>query len=313
VGIAGLGMVGTPLKKWFEEKGYKRGKDLFCFDADNSKGYLDDISFADVVFVCVPTSSKEDGSCDIGVVESVVSQFQNSDKVIVIKSTVTPGTTKYLSQKYGLHVLFCPEFLTESRAWEDFIRPDRQIMGHGSPKARRHLNAVLRILPQGSFQSPGVFGTYDFYEVDSTEAEMAKYAGNVFGAVKVAFSNILADFASAIGADYEKVKMLVSHDRRIGGAWMDVFQGNYRGFGGYCFPKDFRAFISFAENLIENFPENDNKNTEVMKKAVSVLKSVWDYNEALLNSQGLTIKDVSAHGAAVKCKTGILKNKNKGA
>ena len=100
IGIVGLGMVGGPVKRWFEElNGYKRGKDLFCYDADPKKGYIDDVNMADVIFIAVPTPSNPDGSCNVSIVELAVSKIKDN-KIVVIKSTVSPGTVERLQKKY---------------------------------------------------------------------------------------------------------------------------------------------------------------------------------------------------------------------
>ena len=124
IGVVGVGMVGGAVKKYFEIKGFKRGRDLFCFDADPKKGFKDDVSAADIVFVAVPTPSKKDGSCDTGIIESVIKKYSPSSKVMVIKSTVVPGTTERLAQKYNCALIFSPEFLTEAKSWENMINPD---------------------------------------------------------------------------------------------------------------------------------------------------------------------------------------------
>src|SRR3990167_707539 len=130
IGIIGLGMVGEPIRRWFEEiNGFKRGRELFCYDADPKKSYTDDVNKADIVFVSVPTPSNPDGSCNTSIVESAVAGLKNG-KIIVVKSTVPPGTVADLQKKYPKkRLIFNPEFLTESQAWEDFISPDRQIIG----------------------------------------------------------------------------------------------------------------------------------------------------------------------------------------
>lgn len=302
IGIIGLGMVGAPLMRWFLQKGWKRGADLFCYDSDPQKDYSDDVSKADTVFICVPTPSNPDGSCNTSIVKSVVSQLPAGNRVIVVKSTVPPGTTADLRKKYKNkgHFLFNPEFLTEAQAWEDFIKPDRQIVAPAREDSKQFSFSILNILPMASFRSPGVEGTYDFYGANSTEAELAKYGGNTFGAIKVSFANILADFCKALNVDYENVRRLISNDSRINGAWTDVFHGKYRGFGGFCFPKDLKALIMHGEKMLANFDKKGKKEKVVFKKALDVLKSVWDYNEALLKSQGLTIRDVSIHDSEFK-------------
>jgi UDP-N-acetyl-D-mannosaminuronate dehydrogenase len=96
VGIIGIGMVGGPIKRWFEEcLKYRRGKDLFCYDTNPKKGFNDDINKADIVFVTVPTPANSDGGCNLSVVESAVGAISDG-KIIVVKSTVPPGTIENL-------------------------------------------------------------------------------------------------------------------------------------------------------------------------------------------------------------------------
>ena len=92
-------MVGTPLLKFFLESGWKRGKNLFCFDSFK-KEYSDSLKSANIIFVCVPTPVRTDGSCDIRIVEEVIKTHKDKNKVFVIKSTVEPGTAQKLQDKY---------------------------------------------------------------------------------------------------------------------------------------------------------------------------------------------------------------------
>ena len=191
------------------------------------------------------------------------------------------------------------------------MRPDRQVVGH-TAKSLPHAGAVLKLLPKAFFSSPGVLGTYNFIRVSSSEAEMGKYGGNVFGAMKVAYANILADFSEALerihkkdGIDvpvsYENVRKMVSHDARIGDSWMDVKYGKYRGFGGYCFPKDVDAFINFGSKLVKKMNAvNDKTNKRLVVSGLKFLKAIKNYNEELLRSQGLSSKIVSSHDNDLK-------------
>lgn len=311
VGIIGLGMVGEPVRRWFEDfNGYKRGKDLFCYDADPKKSFKDDVNRSDVVFVAVPTPPNPDGSCNTSIVESVVSQIKDG-KVVVVKSTVSPGTVQRLQDKYPKkRFIFNPEFLTESQAWEDFISPDRQIV---STTAKSETDAVeiLNLLPRKNFIRPWT-SDYAKKSVNTTEAEMGKYASNVFGFIKVAYGNILADLAHAMTlkyaaekkktkVNYENIKDLISADLRIGPAWLNVSHGNYCGAGGYCFPKDMAAFISFAETVAQQLGKNktDPSFMKVLNKGIGVLKAVEGYNVELLKAQGLTVDDVSKHNKEI--------------
>ena len=314
IGIVGLGMVGEPIKRWFEEqRGYKRGRDLFCYDTDSKKGYSDDINKADIIFVSVPTPPNPNGSCNISIVENTVNNLKDG-KIVVIKSTVTPGTVEKLQKRHPKKLfLFNPEFLTETQAWLDFLKPDRQIIGF-TKKSISDAKEILLLLPSAPFVRPGQLDYSTKKQVNATEAEIAKYGANVFGYLKVIYGNILADVAYALsnefknekidsGVDYENIKEIISADGRIGPAWLDVNHGNYCGAGGYCFPKDMAAFIGFVGHLIKNLEmtgkksksKTDNGLIDSLKNGKRVLESVHGYNKGLLKWQNLTIDEMSKH------------------
>lgn len=284
VGIIGVGMVGTPLKRWFEERQeYVRGHDLFLSDTDPAKGFFDDINRADVIFISVPTPRTETGAAGLGAVATAFEKIADG-KIAVLKSTVPPGTAEHFQKmRPGLKVLFNPEFLTEKRAWEDFVKPDRQIVGFTSVSIdAAHL--VLSLLPKAPFMSPWGVNTYRPVKITATEAEIIKYGGNVYFARKINFANALADLAGLHGADYENVRLAMSADYRIGDSHLDVAHGGYRGFGGYCFPKD-------TDALIAHFKEKG------LEEGAALLASDRAFNERLLASQGLTWAEVSVHDA----------------
>ncbi len=307
VGIIGLGMVGGPIRRWFEEKsGYKRGRDLFCYDVDSKKGYSDDVNKADVIFVSVPTPTNPDGSCNVSIVESAVAGVSDG-KIVVVKSTVTPGTVERLQKKHPKkRLIFNPEFLTESQAWEDFLSPDRQIVGH-TAKSISDSVEVLNLLPKKHFIRPWT-SDYSKRSVNSTEAEFGKYASNVFGYIKVVYGNILADLCYAtsnvqgVKIDYENIKEVIGADLRIGPAWLNVSHGDYCGAGGYCFPKDMNAFIAFAETMEKDAAKKkklDKEHLQILRDGIAVFKAVRNYNETLIKSQGLSMEDVSRHNTDV--------------
>lgn len=276
IGIMGLGMVGTPLKRYFEEeKGYKRGKQLHLFDTDQKKGFNDNINEADIIFIAVPTPRGDDGFANLSFVENAFSMIQGK-KIIVLKSTVTPGTTEKLQNKYPHHkILFNPEFLTEKNAWNDFMYPNQQIVGFTKYSADV-APVVLNLLPQAKFMSPGEF------TINATEAEIIKYGGNIFLARKVNLANILANLAESLNLNYENIKSGISADTRIGKSHLDVMHGGYRGFGGYCLPKDLSALASYLESIN-------------LQEEAKLLQEDFNFNERLLAKQGLNIKDISKH------------------
>ncbi|MEK7500636.1 MAG: hypothetical protein AAB642_00740 [Patescibacteria group bacterium] len=310
VGIIGLGMVGDNTRRWFEEvKKYRRGKDLFCYDIDSKKGFNDSLGEADIVFVCVPTPPRPDGGCDTSIVKKAAARIPDG-KVVVIKSTVEPGTVELLQKKYPRKFfLFNPEFLTESQAWSDFVDPDKQIVGF-TPQSKSLASDVLALLPDAFFISPGTKdkNCYGKIRINASEAEIGKYAANVFGYIKVIFGNILADIACGLDAKFKKnkietrviydnIKEMLGHDRRIGLSWLDVNYGNYCGAGGYCLPKDMNAFISFTGTLIK-FLKKIRAERGLIKSLESghkVLAAIRDYNAQLLKWQGLSLKQVSDH------------------
>ncbi len=313
VGIIGLGMVGGPIRRYFEEiKGYTQGKDLFCFDVDESKGYFDDVNKADVIFVSVPTPTLKDGHCDTSIVYKAV-QTINDGKIVVIKSTVPPGTTEELQKKFTKKkFLFNPEFLTESQVWSDFVRPDRQILGPSSSVVS-DTREILGLLPLASFMRPWSTD-YTKKGINATEAEISKYASNIFGYMKVIYGNMLADISVGMsellsvkgikaGIDYENIREVLSADPRIGPAWLNVNHGDYSGAGGFCFPKDMNAFITFIEKKLIVSLSKDKKTDKglikSLKNGLAVLKAIRDYNRSLLEWQGLKEKDVSKHSQSI--------------
>ncbi|MEK7082477.1 MAG: hypothetical protein AAB915_02255 [Patescibacteria group bacterium] len=284
IGIVGIGMVGAPVARFFaEEKGYERGVNLFLYDIDPRKGYSDDVNRADVIFISVPTPAGALGGANTDAVASAFGMIRG-EKIAVIKSTVPPGTTEYFQKKYPQHkVLFNPEFLTEKRAWEDFIKPDRQIVGFTASSIDA-AHAVLSLLPRAPFMSPWGVNTYRPVKITATEAEIIKYGGNAYFSRKVTFVNALAMLAESHGAQYENIRLGMAADYRIGDSHLDVGHGGYRGFGGYCFPKDLKALLAHMEE-------------RGIHAGAELLRQDWKFNEELLASQGLTIEDVSVHDA----------------
>lgn len=275
-------MVGTPLKRYFEERrGYQRGSSLFLSDIDQKKGYNDDINNADVIFISVPTPRGEDGAAKINAIEDAFGHI-TGNKIIVIKSTVPPGTTESFQKKYSQHrVLFNPEFLTERQAWEDFVKPDRQIVGFTEASIDA-AHAVLSLLPKAPFMSPWGVNTYRPVKITATEAEIIKYGGNVYFSRKITFANALAMLAGNHGVNYDNIRVGMAADFRIGDSHLDVTHGGYRGFGGYCFPKDTNAFMVHLEQ-------------RGVHEGAKLLQADWDFNKNLLESQGLSVEDVSVH------------------
>lgn len=296
IGIIGVGMVGDPIRRWLEEKqGRVRSQSLFCYDADPKKGYFDAINMADVIFVSVPTPPNPDGSCNVSIVDNALAMVKGN-KIVVIKSTIPPGTTEMFQAKYShLRILFNPEFLTESQAWEDFLHPTRQIVGF-TEKSKGDSMMVLGLLPQGNFSSPWA-SDYNRVELNATEAEFVKYFSNIFGAMKVTLANIVYDLCveqseqSGKAVNYENIRTALGADPRVGPAWLNVHHGSYRGYGGFCFPKDLNAFFCYAQDLFSK----SRVYSFLLAYGKELFNTIRHYNRKLLESQGLSEEDVSRH------------------
>jgi UDPglucose 6-dehydrogenase len=236
VGVVGVGMVGGALKSYLEKK---EGLQLFLYDKGKNLGSMDDINQAELIFICVPTPYLKDGKgFDLSYVEETLSNIKG-EKIVVIKSTVLPGTTEILQKKYPNHkLLMNPEFLTEVTADQDMSYPDRQIVGY-TEQSQSVAGDLMMLLPLAPFERV----------LPATEAEMVKYFGNTWFAVKVSFANQMYDVCQKLGIDYDRMVESAAADKRIGRTHLNVFHKGYRGYGGKCLPKDTKAIIQLAERL----------------------------------------------------------------
>jgi len=235
IGIMGVGMVGGATKRYFETTGHE------VVSYDPFKGF-DDASVlerADYIFVCVPTPyDTERGGFDLSFVKEAMNLVPEN-KVVVIKSTVLPGTTVALQAEYPkLKVLFNPEFLTEESADQDMRFPDRQLVGYTKESYTASADLIM-LLPAAPFERV----------LPATEAEMVKYFGNTWFAVKVVFANQMYDVCDKLGLDYDMVRDAAAADKRIGRSHLEIFHKGARGYGGKCLPKDTRAMIQLGERL----------------------------------------------------------------
>ena len=264
IGIIGQGYVGTAIKVGFEPY-----YELETYDKYNESKTTCDLKQlvwgCEVIFVCVPTPMNKDGSCHTDIVESVIKEidtYANGLQIVVIKSTVSPGTTDRLNKKYiGVNVIFNPEFLTEMNFLEDFKNQTRIILG-GTRKGTNKLRQIYsKVFPNATIVKTG-----------SKTAEMVKYFINSFLATKVTFANEMKIICDEIGIDYDKVVEYATYDERLGKSHWAVPgpDGDY-GFGGHCLPKDVSAIVSqFSSMLLKtvlkvNNEVRENRDWEQMK------------------------------------------------
>jgi len=252
IGIVGRGFVGSAVEYGFsDETKYQ----LFINDKDETKSLdsLEDVvSYSDIIFLSVPTPSNEDGSINLSYVEDalqeisqITSDIQENmvlmDNIVLIRSTVTPGTTRKLQEKYqNLNLVFNPEFLTESNHKSDFVNQDRFIVGGiDSIYTQRVCDLFENRFPE----APVIQTTYE-------TAELIKYMNNCFLATKVSFLNEMKQISDLCEADWETSIKGFLMDKRIGQSHHQVPgpDGKF-GFGGHCLTKDTNAMITFGESL----------------------------------------------------------------
>ncbi|HWB33888.1 MAG TPA: hypothetical protein VG753_01010 [Candidatus Paceibacterota bacterium] len=237
IGFIGLGMVGSAVSNGMAGIGHE----VHGYDIKRTETSIHDVLGTEIIFVCVPTPSRADGSCDTSIVEQVVGDLDKAGYrgLVTIKSTVEPGTTDRLSRKYpGLRLAFCPEFLRERTSREDFVSNQYVcIIGTDNEKDYELLRDAHGSLPK------------NFARMKPTEAELAKYFWNVFNALRVVYANQFYDVAKAAGADYKTIKNALVRHPNISDAYLDCDE-NFRGFGGNCLPKDTAAFAHFARKTV---------------------------------------------------------------
>ena len=241
VGIVGCGFVGSSLREGLRDSVTVNVYDKFNTDLSTVDSLSDLVTESDILFVCLPTPMRRTGECDTTLVENTVRLIDNycegDDKVVVIKSTVPPGTTKRLQliTRDCCSIIFNPEFLTEANHIEDFKNQKRIILGGDNCK-----EALTKVKSMYMKQFPSV----PYVLCGSLEAELTKYFCNCFLATKVSFANEMKQYCDALGADYDRVVESSVYDDRVGKSHLSVpGPDGQLGFGGSCFPKDVNALI----------------------------------------------------------------------
>ncbi|MCB0770362.1 MAG: UDP-glucose/GDP-mannose dehydrogenase family protein [Flavobacteriales bacterium] len=258
------------------ERNIRQGRLSFTTDLASA------IKGAQIIFLALPTPPGEDGSADLKYVLGVaddLGRIITDYKVIVDKSTVPVGTAEKVHAALARNaderlfdVVSNPEFLREGFAVDDFLKPDRVVVGTSSERARKVMEDLYKpFVRQGN---PIIF-------MDERSAELTKYAANAFLATKITFMNEIANFCEKVGADVDKVRIGMGTDTRIGKRFL--FPGI--GYGGSCFPKDVQALAKSGGDAGYDF---------------EIIKSVMDVNERQKTT--LTDKIKNHYGSSIKGK-----------
>ena len=236
IGIIGLGFVGGAVKAAHDLVGIE------TVDVDPHKGLpasLADAKQCEAIYICVPSPTGADGSCDTSILEEVMAQLTDYTGVIISKVTAPPNVYIRLQEAHK-NLIHAPEFLVAATATEDYINGTYAIIGGYEPYATQAEAAIL--IAQRKVR--------EITKIGIGEAALTKYAINTFLATKVIFMNELKTLADANGLDYNVIKKTIQLDERQGTSHFDVPgpDGRY-GFGGACFPKDTSALLKYAESL----------------------------------------------------------------
>ncbi|MFH1283607.1 MAG: UDP-glucose/GDP-mannose dehydrogenase family protein [bacterium] len=272
-----------PGLKKIVEKNSRRGRLSF------STSIKEGVSQADIIFIAVNTPPREDGSADLSFVETVAREIalsMKSYKIIVEKSTVPVETGSWvettikrsITKNVQFDVVSNPEFLREGCAINDFLKPDRIVIGVKTKKAEKIMKELYRPI-----KAPLII-------TDIKSAEIIKHASNSFLATKISFINSVANICERVGADVKKVAVGMGLDKRINPSFLNAGVG----YGGSCFPKDVSAFYWISKKLGYDFKilqavKNVNENQK--KHFMTVLEeTIWNLKEKTVGVLGLSFK-----------------------
>ena len=285
------------------------------------------LDLSEVIFIAVGTPQAENGSADLNALFNVIQTIckkAKAPKMIVIKSTVPVGTSKEIKKiikansVYLHEVINNPEFLKEGAAVNDFLRPDRVVIGCHSKEARKTMEKLY---------APFVKNGHPILFMSNTAAELTKYAANSFLSIKISFANELAILADAVGADINEVRSGFTSDSRIHPAFFHPGSG----YGGSCFPKDVQALIHTAEeknctmDIVKAAGQvNHRQKTFLADKVLNKYKNVADKTFAMWGlsfkprtddvreaPSGYIIEKLSKHGANIVAYDPIASNSAK--
>ena len=277
IGIIGQGFVGNAVYQKF-----KNYYNVLTFDLQVKlcNSTIEEINkHCDIIFVCLPTPMSKSGKCFTGIVENtlkdleVLASMDQTEKIVVVKSTVPPGTTKKWNEQFKfITVVFNPEFLTEANAVSDYENQNRIILGGPRPASTTLKPIFAKVFPKAKI-----------IKTNSSYAEMVKYITNSFLATKVSFANEMYEICQYLEIDYDKVIEYAQYDERLGTShWAVPGPDGDFGYGGHCFPKDVKALIHVAMEI-------DSDIDPVMLKATDEKNNQVRANKDWLNMEGRAV------------------------
>ena len=266
IGVVGNGFVGSAVRFGFSP-GTGCDAKVRVYDKDSSKSVdtlNDTVNKSDFIFLSVPTPSNKDGSMNLDIVYQALQDIsdvnESTHNIVLLRSTVTPGTTRKLQEKFdNIRIVFNPEFLTERSAKYDFINQSRVIIGGGNTTLQRYDVERVGDLFRWRFGE-----SIPVIETTWETAELIKYMCNCFFATKISFMNEMYQIAEKCNVDWDTALDGFVRDGRVGHSHMNIPgpDGKF-GFAGSCFPKDIQAIINFGESLGIN---------------MTTLNGVWEKN-----------------------------------
>lgn len=261
------------------ERNIKQGRLTFTTNLSEA------VEKAKIIFLALPTPPGEDGSADLSYILGVADELGKiiqDYKVIVDKSTVPVGTADKVRSAVAKHakvefdIVSNPEFLREGFAVDDFLKPDRVVIGASSDKARKTMEELYK--PYVRQGNPIIF-------MDERSAELTKYAANAFLATKITFMNEIANLCELVGADVDAVRIGIGSDDRIGKRFL--FPGI--GYGGSCFPKDVQALAKSASEVKYDFKILESVMQINEKQKTIILPKVKDYFKGNLKGKKIAV------------------------
>ena len=235
IGIIGLGAVGSGNKEGFEYLGHE-----VSFHDPAYSTSINNILECAVVYICVPTPSAEDASCDISIVQSVLKELDDAqfNGCVAIRSTIVPGTTDKLIKLFPkLNISFVPEFLRERFTKEDFIE-NHHILAIGT-----HCDKTFELIKKSHGNLPK-----NVAKMKPAEAEILKYFNNVYASLRIIFANNFYEISKKFNANYSLIKDTYIKTGKATDMYLDV-DDNLRGYAGMCLPKDTKAIAKLIKDL----------------------------------------------------------------